>query len=40
VQDAPLPADADATVENLIKWREWWAKNKDTARFIYPDPYE
>jgi hypothetical protein len=40
VQDAPLPADADSTVENLIKWREWWAKNKDTARFIYPDPYE
>lgn len=40
VQDPPLPANADATVETLTKWRDWWAKNKDTARFIYPDPYE
>jgi hypothetical protein len=40
VQDPPLPANADPTVENLYKWRDWWAKNKDTARFVYPAPYE
>jgi hypothetical protein len=40
VQDPPLPSNADPTVENLHKWRDWWAKNKDTARFVYPAPYE
>jgi hypothetical protein len=40
VQDPPLPANADPTVESLRKWRDWWAKNKDTARFVYPAPYE
>ena len=40
VQDPPLPGNADPTVENLHKWRDWWAKNKDTARFVYPAPYE
>lgn len=40
VQDPPLPANADPTVENLHKWQDWWAKNKDTARFVYPAPYE
>ncbi len=40
VQDPALPANADPTVENLHKWRDWWAKNKDTARFVYPAPYE
>jgi hypothetical protein len=40
VQDPPLPANADPTVESLHKWRDWWAKNKDTARFVYPTPYE
>ena len=40
VQDPPLPANADPTVENLHKWRDWWARNKDTARFVYPAPYE
>ena len=40
VQDPPLPANADPTAENLRKWRDWWAKNKDTARFVYPAPYE
>jgi hypothetical protein len=40
VQDPPLPANTDPTVENLHKWRDWWAKNKDTARFVYPAPYE
>ncbi len=40
VQDPPLPANADATAENLKKWRDWWQKNKDTARFVYPAPYE
>jgi hypothetical protein len=40
VQDPPLPANADPTVENLHKWLDWWAKNKDTARFVYPAAYE
>jgi len=40
VQDPPLPANADPTAENLHKWRDWWAKNKDTAKFVYPAPYE
>jgi hypothetical protein len=40
VQDPPLPANADPTVKNLHQWRDWWAKNKDTARFIYPAAYE
>ncbi len=40
VQDPPLPGNSDPTVENLHKWRDWWAKNKDTAKFVYPAPYE
>jgi hypothetical protein len=40
VEDPPLPGNADPTIENLRKWRDWWARNKDTARFVYPAPYE
>ena len=34
VKDPPLPADAKPTPENIQKWHDWWAKNKDTAQFV------
>ena len=34
VQDPPLPPDTDSTIENIRTWKGWWAKNKETARFI------
>jgi hypothetical protein len=40
VQDPPLPPNADPTAENLQKWQAWWAKNKDTARFVKTAAYE
>jgi hypothetical protein len=36
VKNPPLPASALPTAENFQKWREWWAKNKDTAQFVTP----
>jgi hypothetical protein len=40
VQAAPLLPNADPTAENLQKWQAWWAKNKDTARFVNVSAYE
>jgi hypothetical protein len=40
VQEPPLPPNADPTAENLQKWQAWWAKNKDTARFVKAAAYE
>jgi hypothetical protein len=40
VQDPPLPPNADPTAESLQKWQAWWAKNKDTARFVKVAAYE
>ena len=40
VQDPPLPPNADPTAENVHKWQAWWAKNKDTARFVKMPAYE
>jgi hypothetical protein len=40
VQDPPLPANADPSAENLHIWQAWWAKNKDTARFLKVSAYE
>ena len=37
VKDPPLPSNADPTSENIQKWRDWWARNKDTAQFV-PNP--
>lgn len=34
VVNPPLPPDASPTNENIQKWRDWWAKNKDTAEYI------
>lgn len=33
VKDPPLSADAKPTPENVLRWQNWWAKNKDTAQF-------
>jgi hypothetical protein len=33
VKDPPLPPEAEATPENIQKWKNWWAKNKDQAEF-------
>lgn len=40
VQNPPLPADAPPTLENIQKWKDWWNKNKDTARFVKMPPFE
>jgi HEAT repeat protein len=34
VKDPPLQPGADATPENIQKWKDWWAKNKDHAEFV------
>jgi len=34
VKDPPLSPGADATPENIRKWKDWWAKNKDQAQFV------
>lgn len=34
VKDPPLPPGAETTPENIQKWKEWWAKNKDQAEFV------
>lgn len=33
VKDPPLPPAAKPTLENVQKWKDWWAKNKDQAVF-------
>jgi hypothetical protein len=40
VENPPLPADAAPTPENIQKWKDWWARNKDTARFVKMPPFE
>jgi hypothetical protein len=40
VENPPLPVDAAPTPENIQKWKDWWAKNKDTARFVKMPPFE
>jgi hypothetical protein len=40
VENPPLPPDATPTVENIRKWKDWWAKNKDSARFVRVPPFE
>ncbi len=40
VKNPPLPENADPTAENRRAWGDWWAKNKDTARFVRVSPYE
>ncbi|MGB7752401.1 MAG: HEAT repeat domain-containing protein [Candidatus Acidiferrales bacterium] len=40
VQDPPLPPDADSTIENIRIWKDWWAKNKQTARFVKVAAFE
>ena len=40
VQNPPLPGNANPTTENRQAWGEWWAKNKNTTKFVRPSPYE
>lgn len=40
VEDPPLPADATPSVENISKWKHWWADNKSKARFVSVPPFE
>jgi hypothetical protein len=40
VENPPLPADAAPTPENIQRWKDWWAQNKDTARFVKMPPFE
>jgi len=40
VEKPPLPADAAPTPENIQKWKDWWAQNEDTARFVKMAPFE
>lgn len=34
VKDPPVPPGADATPQNIAKWKEWWAKNGDRAELV------
>jgi len=34
VKNPPLPSSAPATPENIQKWKDWWARNKDQAVFV------
>jgi hypothetical protein len=34
VKNPPLAPGAAATPENIRKWKEWWASNKDRAEFV------
>jgi hypothetical protein len=39
VKNPPLPPGAAATMENIRRWKEWWAANQDTAEFVVkPQP--
>lgn len=40
VQNPPLPPDAEPSVQNIRTWKEWWAKNKDSAKFVRVPPFE
>jgi hypothetical protein len=40
VQNSPLPPDADLSEQNIKKWKDWWAKNKDTAKFVKVPAFE
>jgi hypothetical protein len=30
------PPETQTTAETAKKWKDWWAKNKDTAQFVKP----
>lgn len=34
LQNPPLPPNAEPSVQNIGMWKDWWAKNKNTARFV------
>jgi hypothetical protein len=34
VKDPPVGPGADATPQNIAKWKEWWGKNKDRAELV------
>jgi hypothetical protein len=39
VKDPPLPPGSDATPENIRKWKDWWAANRNQAQFaMKPGP--
>jgi len=38
VKDPPLPPGSPASPENIQKWKDWWAKNKDRAEFVLKPP--
>lgn len=40
VQNPPLPPDAEPSAQNIRTWKEWWVKNKDTARFAKVPAFE
>lgn len=40
VENPPLTSEASPTVENICKWKDWWAKNKDTAKFVKVPAFE
>jgi hypothetical protein len=34
VKNSPLSPDASPTLENIQRWKDWWAKNADSAQFV------
>jgi hypothetical protein len=34
VKDPPVAPGAEATAQNLAKWKEWWAKNRERAELV------
>ncbi len=40
VQNPPLPTNAETSEHNLRAWKEWWAKNRDSTRFVKMPAFE
>jgi hypothetical protein len=40
VQNPSLPPGAQPSEQNIRTWKEWWAKNKNTARFVRVPAFE
>lgn len=40
VQNPPLPPNAEPSPQNIRAWKEWWERNRNTARFVKMPTFE
>ena len=40
VQNPPLPSNTEPSEQNIRIWKDWWTKNKNTARFVKMPAFE